>query len=185
MRTSRSATRLLRSPGNPAMAAGPAPALPLLAGRGMRALFPLLMLAACTDLETRGETASSLDNPAIELVGGDQWSRSVGCPSPDPSTCLHEVSFWVDLAIRNDAYDKQVGVVWIDRVREDLSGTWHVAAAHYEGTRADGYEIWGADVAMRVIGGNEPRPIVQLAAFVEMAGHTHWDNNGGADYVLD
>ncbi|MBX3155607.1 MAG: hypothetical protein KF773_06390 [Deltaproteobacteria bacterium] len=118
-------------------------------------------------------------------MGGGLWYRSLGCPSPAPSTCIREPHFWVDLQIRNDAYDKRAGLVWIDRVREDASGNWHVANAVYEGDRGDGYETWGVDVTLTPIGGIEPNPRIQFAAFVEMNGETHWDNHGGADHTLE
>ncbi len=128
--------------------------------------------------------SSELASDAIAFDAGGVWFRKVGCPSADPSTCLREANFWVDLKVRNDGYDKQVGLVWIDRVREGEAGTWHTATATYEGTRDDGYETWGVDVVVRVINGIEPNPQIRFAAFVEMAGDTAWDNNGGADHVL-
>ena len=153
----------------------------------MRALlFLVLTSAACaTTGPDDNEATSALGAGAIAVQGGDVWFRKIGCPSPDPSTCLYEANFWVDLEVRNDAYHKRVGIVWIDRVRDDASAPWHVTDARYEGTRADGYETWGIDVAVRVIGGNEPNPRIQLAAFVEMNGETLWENNGGADHVLE
>lgn len=154
----------------------------------MRALWLLVLLApacATSELDTDEQHASALAGDPIGFVDGGLWYRKVGCPSPDPSTCVHEAMFWVDLKIRNDAYDKRVGIVWIDRVRHDSSAPWRLATASYEGTRGDGYETWGVDVSAGAIGGNEPRPQIQLAAFVEMIGATSWDNNGGADHVIE
>ncbi len=151
----------------------------------MRWLLVLLASGCATTGEGDfGETSTDLDGGAIGVLDGALWYRNIGCPSPDPSTCLHEASFWVDLKIRNDVYDKRVGIVWIDQVRESEAGSWHVADARYEGTRDDGFETWGVDVTVRVINGIEPNPRIRFAAFVEMAGDTAWDNNGGADHVL-
>ncbi len=151
-----------------------------------RWLLALLVTGCATsDLELDPQHRSELDGGAIGVAGSGMWFRNVGCPSPDPSTCVYEANFWVDLRIRNDAYDKRAGIVWIDRVREDASAPWHVSAARYEGPRDSGYETWGVDVATGVIGGNEPHPQIQFAAFVEMAGNTTWDNNGGADHVIE
>jgi hypothetical protein len=159
----------------------------LLGHRAMRAGWLLALLASgCASVGEAdyGEALTDLDGGAIGVAGGALWYRKVGCPSPDPSTCMHEASFWVDLRIRNDAYDKQVGLVWIDQVRESETDAWHVATARYEGTRSDGYETWGVDVSVRVINGIEPKPQIRFAAFVEMAGETSWDNHDGADHLL-
>jgi hypothetical protein len=153
----------------------------------MRASWLVLLLTwgcATTDGDL-DDRASELDGGAIQFLDGDLWFRTVGCPSPDPSTCVHEANLWVDLAVRNDAYDKHVGIVWIDRVRDDASAPWHVTSARYERTMPDGREVWGVDVATGLIGGNEPRPHIQLAAFAEMAGQTSWDNHDGADYLIE
>jgi hypothetical protein len=129
------------------------------------------LLAACAvdpagdDLRSQGETSSAPPDGAIAVIGGDLWFRSLGCPSADPSTCIREANFWIDLRVRNDAYDKHVGVVWIDRVRDDPSGPWHVALAHYEGDRGGGFETWGVDVVAKVMGGIEPNPLITYAAF--------------------
>lgn len=154
----------------------------------MTARWLLVLLASgCATSDLGDETAHQAEATAgaIGVLGSGTWSRSVGCPSPDPSTCHTEAHFWIDLDIRNDAYDKQVGVVWIDRVREDAGGAWHLAPAAYEGTRPDGRETWGVDVTVGVIGGIEPRPVIQFAAFATMGGETAWDNNGGADHVIE
>jgi hypothetical protein len=156
------------------------------------ALFAVVASACATDTvetEARGplggkaDDALVLDGPIVATAGG-QWGRAVSCPSPQPSTCQIERNFWVDLAIRNDAYDKRVGIVWIDTVREDPDGAWHVAYASYEHALEQPYEQWGLDVTAGVYGGIEPAPRIRFAAFVEMGGHTSWDNNGGADHVL-
>ena len=145
----------------------------------------LLLASGCASTGVDQQHTSELDGGAIAVAGSGLWFRNVGCPSPDPSTCLHEARFWVDLRIRNDAYDKRVGIVWIDRVREDSTAAWHVATASYERALDSGYERWGVDVSTGVIGGNEPHPQIQFAAFVEMNGETAWDNNAGDDHLID
>jgi hypothetical protein len=143
----------------------------------------LCLVAGCVTSGVDEQTSSALDSAGpISVAGDGMWFRNVGCPSSDPATCLHEARFWIDLRVRNDAYDKQVGVVWTDRVRET---SWHVATASYEGPRDDGYETWGVDVSTGVIGGNEPHPQIQFAAYATMNGETTWDNNGGADHLVE
>jgi hypothetical protein len=146
------------------------------------ACFALLAACATSDDTTAPYVSSELgDSGAISVIDGDLWYRTVHCPSPDPATCVREAHFWVDLAVRNDAYEKQVGIVWIDTIRPT---TWRTANAVYEGTNPDGTETWGVDVTASVIGGVEPNPHIQFAAFVHMAGVEYWDNNQGADHDL-
>lgn len=144
-------------------------------------------LASCAELDATSDTRGTLEaeaDDAIAVIASGTWSRSLGCPSPDPSTCRHEGRFWIDLAIRNDAYDKRVGVVWIDTLRDDPAGPWHVAPASYEAALGAPFERWGVDATSHVYGDLEPAPRIRFAAFVEMAGETHWDNAGGADHTI-
>ena len=72
--------------------------------------------------------------------------------------------FWVDLSVRNDAYEKEAGVVWTT----DGWQTSHVAPASFEhGALPDGREQWGIDVDLP-----EPAPDLEIAAFVTMAGRS-------------
>lgn len=151
----------------------------------MNAWLVVVLASGCATSEVGGEDRTSFASEAagaIGVLGSGNWYRSLGCPSPDPSTCISEARFWIDLDVRNDAYVKQVGIVWNDRVRDAV---WQPATAVYEGTRPDGRETWGIDVIVRVIGGIEPKPLIRFAAYATMAGETTWDNNDGADYVIE
>lgn len=152
----------------------------------LRFALALVVLVGCVTDAATDESAAPIAGEAgpIRVLDGGQWFRQVGCPSPDPSTCQYEGNFWVDLEIRNDAYDKVAGIVWIDTVREDPSGPWHVAYARYEGPRTAPHEQWGLDVSTGGISGIEPHPVIRFAAFVEMNGVTSWDNNAGADHTI-
>lgn len=162
--------------------------------RGAAMLRTLLLssvaLAACVDQPADPASAdesalgAAAPSGAIRVEAGGVWTRKAFCPSPDPSTCQIEGHFWVDLAIRNDAYDKRVGIVWIDEIRDINDHPWHVAAARYEQPLDAPYERWGVDVTTGVFGGIEPTPRIRFAAFVEMAGTTSWDNNDGEDHLL-
>jgi hypothetical protein len=152
----------------------------------------LLLLAAsgcaASGVEDTTDTAASaLGDTAgpIHVLDSGLWYRRVGCPSPSPAACIDEGHFWIDLAIRNDAYAKNVGVVWIDRVRDNPSAAWHLAAGIYELSLGDNLERWGVDVTTGIMTGIEPHPQIQFAAFVEMGGETSWDNHDGADYVIE
>ncbi|MCB9655751.1 MAG: CBM21 domain-containing protein [Deltaproteobacteria bacterium] len=99
-----------------------------------------------------------------------------------PSDCTRHM-FWVDIAVRNDAYDKDVGVLWTT----DGWKTSHVSSARYESRMADGYdgyERWGLDeqgsVTCRGYGSVED---VEFAVFAKMGGQSYWDrfNNYNTD----
>lgn len=79
-------------------------------------------------------------------------------------------SFWVDLAVRNDAFEKDVGIVWTS----DGWATSHWTRAVYEGTLPDGRERWGVDVEDFGARGWGSEPEVEYAAFATMGGTTHW-----------
>jgi hypothetical protein len=157
----------------------------------------IVSMGCATDValdDTAGEVRGPLGGKADEGVvfegaiiatAGGQWGRTVHCPSPAPSTCQIERNFWVDIAVRNDAYDKRVGIVWTDLVRDPAGSPWRTAYARYEHSLDTPYEQWGLDVTAGVYGAIEPTPHIQFAAFVEMNGQTYWDNNGGADHTID
>lgn len=141
--------------------------------------------AACVDDPgDRGEIEQPAAGGAIRVLGSGKWFTPAGCPSPDPSTCFRQGHFWVDVEVRNDAFQKRFGVAWIDTVHEDPAAPWHVSLGSFEAPLAIPYERWGVDVATGVYGGIEPNPQIRFAAFVEMNGQTYWDNNDGADYVV-
>ena len=87
------------------------------------------------------------------------------------------LQFW--LAIENAAYHKQVDVVWSG---ED--GIWHEAVAHYRYTRGDGTELWHARVTLSGRSGRMLPGSVRFAARLRSDGSGHWENNGGADFLL-
>ena len=153
-------------------------------------LLSSAVLAGCVEQPADPATSDESALGATPLTGaigveaGGVWFRKLGCPSPDPATCQTEGHFWIDIAIRNDAYDKRVGIVWIDETRDNNDHPWHLAYAHYEHALGAPYERWGIDVTTGVFGGIEPKPRIRFAAFVEMTGTTSWDNNHSEDHLL-
>jgi len=92
------------------------------------------------------------------------------------------VRFTVLLAIRNDSYHKEVGVVWRPVVVDGTSDQpdWQRTRMAYIGPLFDNIELWGG--ACSAMG-----PVVdyvELAAFAEMSGTQHWDNANGRNYRL-
>ena len=86
-----------------------------------------------------------------------------------PSTSWScDFGYWVDLSVKNLAYQKQVGLFWT----EDGWQTVRVSYAHYKGDLGGGYERWGLDLTGNSASGSPP--IVQYAAFAEMNGDTYY-----------
>ena len=137
------------------------------------ALLALLGLAACApdgsldspDLDARELAlgATELSAAPVHVLDSGHYSRYVyhGATSE---------SFWVDLAVRNDAYQKEVGVVW----SQDGFRTSHIALAAYEAALAGGRERWGVEVKDFASAWSGQAPEVEYAAYVKMNGKTHW-----------
>lgn len=120
--------------------------------------------AAPTSPVSDAVRAALLEGPVTVLDSGN-WSRVLACSG----NCISEYSFWVDVAVRNDAYEKRVGILWTDSGWASVN----TAYATYEGPLEGGYEKWGIDV----IAGqawSAPREI-EYAVFVAMNGATAWD----------
>jgi hypothetical protein len=120
---------------------------------------------AAIDDETTSATAE-LESAAIGVRDSGSWYE-YECGQ----TCWRKQSFWIDLDVRDDAYDKEVAIVWTD----DGWETHQVAYAHHEGSLGGGREQWGVDVMLGYFSGPFDRMEVEYAAFVEMAGTTSWD----------
>lgn len=101
----------------------------------MKNFFAKSLLA----LAIAGASASTLATEIVKL-DYDQWADSVvEFTNGDKG---QNINFWVDMAIENLGYNKDVTVVWTSN---DWA-TWHETPAFYEGTLVDGREQWGADI---------------------------------------
>lgn len=133
----------------------------------------LLLTAACDGLPAPDPSGAPeavtgerlLGAGPVELLDQGHWSRTLGCSG----ICVGEYSFWVDIAVRNDAFHKQVGVLWTNNGWATMQTAW----AHHEEPLGDGWERWGVDV---VIGQFTARPReIEFAVFATMNGVTSWD----------
>eukprot|EP01085_Mycamoeba_gemmipara_P004589 Mycagemm_TRINITY_DN8459_c0_g1::TRINITY_DN8459_c0_g1_i1::g.4589::m.4589 type:complete len:254 gc:universal TRINITY_DN8459_c0_g1_i1:125-886(+) len=106
-------------------------------------------------------------------------SRSVS-PSPaamlrdtksaaTPQNFRRERCFEVNIRIRNDTYEKKVGIVWSD----DDWKTCHKQPAHYDRALEHGYECWTLTAGPI----SEESAIVEYRMYVTMCGHTVWAAN--------
>jgi len=139
-----------------------------------------LAVAGCAASEASdaiGTNASDLGSGApISVEGQGSWYEYT-CGQ----TCWRKQSFWIDLDVRNDAYDKQVAVVWTD----DGWKTQQVAYASYEADLGGGHERWGVDVVEGYFSGPYDRADVEYAAYVVMNGTTSWDPENNHDLTGD
>lgn len=130
----------------------------------------------------------------VNQIAAGSWA-SAGVPFPGGTSTRYNI--WVDVAIYNLAYDKNVGIRWTD----DNWATSHDAAAWYEGSLGGGWEQWGVDIAPLGALATEPGAMkwanrygstryvtgpvtIDYAVYYRAAGGEWWDNNGGANYHL-
>jgi hypothetical protein len=126
-------------------------------------------VAACGG-DARDATSSArkaVSSGAISVANSGDWDTFIGCSA----WCVKNYNFWIDLSVRNDAYHKEVGILWT----RDGWTTVNTAMASYELPLADGRERWGIDVLkVGAYGGPTPVPAVEYAIFVKMNGQTYW-----------
>lgn len=132
--------------------------------------FGVLACSAPTELTARTEpeqTATALgaerDASALYVLASGHFNRSI-------YRGAYAESFWVDLSVRNDAQQKEVGVAWT----LDGWATQNTASASFEGALAGGRERWGVDLKDFTTRWGERTFEVQYAAYVRMNGHTSW-----------
>jgi hypothetical protein len=126
---------------------------------GCGAERPLPLEAQQRPVETEG---------AISVLDSGWWRPMKGCSA----WCVWEEWFWVDLAVRNDAYQKEVGVVWTT----DGWATQTTTLASYEGELGAEYERWGVDVDLGTFSSPNPGPAeIDYAVYVVMNGVKTWD----------
>lgn len=127
----------------------------------------LLGAAGCGgDVPGQEVSDSGLGEAPVQLLDAGPYRTIRGCSG----ICVSTYSFWADIAVRNDAFTKVVGV----RYSWDGWRTYKVAWATYEGDLGGGFERWGLDVELGT-STQQPYREVELAVFAEMNGVTHWD----------
>ena len=133
----------------------------------------LVVLAACDAAPAvpSAPAAIRVGADAVRVLDSGHWRNFLACSAG----CYWNESFWVNLAVRNDAFDKQVAIVWSD----NGWASSHTAYATYEAPLEGGFERWGLDVSLGTFGsapGAPPSPReVVYAAYVRMAGQTTWE----------
>lgn len=128
-----------------------------------------LGLAACGPEAPAPDTETSAlgeHGEVVSLLGAGPYHRVRGCSG----ICISTHYFWADIAVRNLAFHKSVGV----RYSGDAWQTYRIAHAKFEQDLGDGWERWGLDVELGT-GQNPPHAEIELAAFAQMDGETRWD----------
>lgn len=123
-----------------------------------------VLLAGLAAAALSAPAPARADNP-VRLV--DVVSSQ--CP---PAACYRDTFLRGTIEVENLAYEKVVGIVYLPTY---FSSEWQTAYASYAGPSTAGKELWKLDV---------PEAIQRFAVFYTVAGHTYWDNNGGADYSV-
>lgn len=143
-------------------------------------------------------SAASAWDGVVDEANDNIWSDPDGFPEVAADGLYYQDwGFWVDIAVQNIAYDKQVGIVWTD----DGWTSVYYADAWYEYDLGDGYEQWGVDfdpagtlindgawstwenmygVTQDVYGSALN---IEFAVYATIDGVTYWDNNGGDNFV--
>jgi hypothetical protein len=147
-------------------------------------LLLALPTAACAvddeapiDLEPPGASGKAddrIEEGVVSVAAASDYSVLSDCAG----VCACRYSFWIDLDVRDDSSDKQVGIVWTTDDWETYRTTWGRFDAAVEG----GYERWSVDESNGTYNNssdpalrpNRP-PTVEYAAFVVMNGKTYWD----------
>ena len=147
----------------------------------MRAYLTICVLAtvvaltgcAADEAEAPVELArqgSGLTEGPISVLGSGHWRTMQGCSA----WCVWNERVWIDLKVRNDAYNKDVGILW-------TSNGWSTvneAKAKYEGQLGGGFERWGIDLDLGTFSDPNPPPDeLEYAAYAVMGGATHWDQD--------
>jgi hypothetical protein len=131
----------------------------------------LAALPACEDdvaIASDPAALAASDDDAVRVADQGWNSTILGCSG----FCVTRESFWIDLSVRNDAYAKEVAIVW----SKDGWLSQETAYASFEKALPDGREQWGVDVVLGQYGYYLQRPPeVAYAAYVRVGGQTHWD----------
>ncbi len=132
--------------------------------------LPAWVMACSSDAPSTepqpSERRQSVREAAVEVLDGGYWTHVLGCSG----ICVQEYNVWLDIAVRNDAFHKRVGILWTNNDWASHQTAW----AEYEEPLGDGYERWGVDFSLGQYAYNRPHE-VEYAVFATLGDVTHWD----------
>ncbi len=133
--------------------------------------FLAVALLACSgpltpvDSDPGSAEQQPLATGKVGVLDGALTSKVLGCSG----LCVFQWGFWVDLTVANEAFHKEVAVVWT----QDGWRNPYTALAKFERRLPNGREQWGVDVPLGQ--GTSPAPEIEYAVYVRMNGATSWD----------
>lgn len=132
-----------------------------------------------------GEAIARLDDVSVvsRLADGvfrNEAGVEVTVTESGPSRRYYrDWGYWVDLKVKNLAFEKRVGIVWT----VDGWATTNTSYALYEGGLDGTYERWGVDLTGRAFSG--VAPVLEYAAFADLNGTRYWGKQDNwQNYVL-
>ena len=143
--------------------------------------------------ETTGSASTSLAcsstgvgcSREVELIAAGQWQSNYSAPSGIRYGWFWDANLWIDIAVKNIAFDKVVGVRWTT----DGWRTVHDTRATYEKSLSGSYEQWGVDLTpaakiQSCFWCNPASPKLEYAIYATQGGKTDWDSNGGQNHAV-
>ncbi len=128
---------------------------------------------------------AAADTPVVAFDDQGCWISASYTNAAGDS--VEEASAWIDFLVQNWSYDKDTGIVYTT----DGWATASYADAWYEASLSDGRERWGLDLVPAATftwnpqQGDPDHVQLEYAIYYTVGGTTWWDNNGGANYVLN
>lgn len=138
-----------------------------------------------TFLLTMFVTTVSAYSGLVSRINDGQWASNYRAPSGVRYGWYWSANVWVDVAVQDVAFDKQVVVRWTTDNWQSYTDT----PAVFEQDLAGGYEQWGANITPAAEMGscywcNPTSPTLQYAIYYTVNGQTYWDNNNGQNYQI-
>ena len=128
---------------------------------------------------------SSLYSHEVQQTASGQWQSHYSAPSGIRYGWFWDANVWADIAVKNIAPTKSVGVRWT----ADGWRTSHESRATFKKALDTTYEQWGVDLApaaslQSCFWCTYVPPTVEYAIFYTVNGLTYWDNNSGQNYQV-
>lgn len=121
----------------------------------------------------------------VDQLAHGQWRSNIR-PIPGQHYMMRwDANVWVDVAVQDLAYNKQVGIRWTTNNWQ----TYTTTPAAYEQELSGNYEQWGVNLTPALVmeGCQYCIPYtreLQYAVYYTVNSQTYWDNNNGQNYKI-
>ncbi len=113
-------------------------------------------------------SAHAVDRPVV-VQDFHIGEKVLGCAA---GMCASAVSLELDVNVRNDAFQKEIGIIWTT----DHWATQFTSFAQFKKSLVGNHEVWSASIGVGVSDPNHPAPAdVEFAVYAKMNGRTSWD----------